>query len=73
MNACTPVYEYEPATWGPAEVEQRIVPPDGWNNPAINKQAPRAPRPIRPEAAESISEETSRPSPSLAAALTEER
>jgi len=40
LNACTPVYEYEPGTWGPAEGEHRIVPPDGWNNPAINKQAP---------------------------------
>jgi glucose-6-phosphate 1-dehydrogenase len=39
LKACTPVYEYEPGTWGPAEVEQRIVPPDGWNNPAMNRQA----------------------------------
>ena len=39
LKACTPVYEYEPGTWGPTEVEQRIVPPDGWNNPAIDKQA----------------------------------
>jgi glucose-6-phosphate 1-dehydrogenase len=31
----TPVHEYEPGTWGPAEVDQRIVPEDGWNNPVI--------------------------------------
>ena len=40
LNASTPVYEYEPGTWGPGEVEQRIVPPDGWNNPVINKRVP---------------------------------
>src|SRR5205823_264608 len=26
IKANTPVYEYEPGTWGPAEVEQRITP-----------------------------------------------
>jgi len=35
LNANTPVYEYEPGTWGPAEVEERIVPADGWHNPVI--------------------------------------
>jgi glucose-6-phosphate 1-dehydrogenase len=35
LKANMPVYEYEPGTWGPAEVEQRIVPTDGWNNPVI--------------------------------------
>ena len=38
LKANTPVYEYEPNTWGPAEVEQRIVPPDGWHNPVIDPQ-----------------------------------
>src|ERR1700691_3997945 len=28
----TPVYQYEPGTWGPNEVE-RVTPPGGWNNP----------------------------------------
>jgi glucose-6-phosphate 1-dehydrogenase len=28
-----PVYEYEPGTWGPKEVEQKLVPPGGWHNP----------------------------------------
>ncbi len=35
LKAGTPVYEYEPGTWGPAQVEERIVPPDGWHNPVI--------------------------------------
>ena len=36
MKAGTPVYEYEPGTWGPAEVEQRVVPPGGWSNPKVS-------------------------------------
>jgi glucose-6-phosphate 1-dehydrogenase len=32
LKARTPVYEYEPNTWGPEEVE-RVVPPGGWSNP----------------------------------------
>jgi glucose-6-phosphate 1-dehydrogenase len=39
LKANTPVYEYEPGTWGPAEVGQRIVPADGWNNPVVQKPA----------------------------------
>ncbi len=39
LKANTPVYEYEPGTWGPAEVDQQIVPPDGWHNPVITPQA----------------------------------
>ena len=35
LKAGTPVYEYEPATWGPAEVE-RVTPPGGWQNPMVN-------------------------------------
>src|SRR5262249_47887590 len=34
----TPVYEYEPGTWGPPEVEKRVVPPGGWNNPVVKQQ-----------------------------------
>ena len=29
----TPVREYEPGTWGPADPAQDIVPPGGWANP----------------------------------------
>jgi glucose-6-phosphate 1-dehydrogenase len=31
----TAVYDYEPNSWGPTEVEQRVVPPDGWHNPTV--------------------------------------
>ena len=37
LKADTPVYEYEPGTWGPNEVEQRVVPPGGWENPIVDK------------------------------------
>src|SRR5262252_972739 len=36
LKAGTPVYEYEPKTWGPTEVE-RVTPPGGWQNPTVNK------------------------------------
>jgi glucose-6-phosphate 1-dehydrogenase len=29
-----PVYDYEPGTWGPAEVEDRATPPGGWLSPS---------------------------------------
>jgi glucose-6-phosphate 1-dehydrogenase len=31
----SPVYEYEPGTWGPREVDARVSPPGGWHNPKI--------------------------------------
>jgi len=31
----TPVYEYEPGSWGPKEVDSRVSPPGGWQNPTI--------------------------------------
>ena len=34
LQAGTPVFEYEPKTWGPAEVE-RVTPPGGWQNPVV--------------------------------------
>ena len=30
------IYDYEPNTWGPAEVERRVIPPDGWHNPIMS-------------------------------------
>ena len=33
LSAATPVYPYEPHTWGPKEVEERVVPPGGWEVP----------------------------------------
>ena len=35
LKAGTPVYEYDPKSWGPAEVD-RVTPPGGWQNPVIN-------------------------------------
>ncbi len=34
LKADTPLYEYEPKTWGPVEVE-RVTPPGGWSNPVV--------------------------------------
>ncbi len=31
----TPVYDYEPSSWGPMEVERRVMPQNGWNNPIV--------------------------------------
>ncbi len=39
LKATTPVYQYEPGEWGPPEVNQRIVPADGWNDPVVNPTA----------------------------------
>jgi glucose-6-phosphate 1-dehydrogenase len=39
LKAVTPVYEYDPGSWGPAEVEQKIVPQDGWHNPVVSSPA----------------------------------
>jgi glucose-6-phosphate 1-dehydrogenase len=35
LKAGTPVYEYEPGTWGPSEVNQKVSPPGGWENPMV--------------------------------------
>jgi glucose-6-phosphate 1-dehydrogenase len=35
LKAGTPVYEYQPDTWGPAEVERLVSPPGGWQNPVV--------------------------------------
>jgi glucose-6-phosphate 1-dehydrogenase len=35
LKADTPVYEYDQGTWGPSEVDQRISPAGGWNNPIV--------------------------------------
>jgi glucose-6-phosphate 1-dehydrogenase len=39
LRAGTPVYPYEPGTWGPAEVVRAIVPPGGWNVPVVAPSA----------------------------------
>jgi len=35
LKRATAVYEYEPATWGPSEVDQKITPQGGWQNPTM--------------------------------------
>ena len=35
LKADTPVYEYQPNTWGPSEVDQKVSPAEGWQNPVI--------------------------------------
>jgi glucose-6-phosphate 1-dehydrogenase len=37
LKAGTPVYEYEPNSWGPREVEERVSPVGGWHNPIVNR------------------------------------
>lgn len=39
LKAGTPVYQYEPKTWGPTEVE-RVAPPGGWHNPVVSNTSP---------------------------------
>ena len=34
LKAETPVFQYEPQTWGPSEVE-RVTPPGGWHDPVM--------------------------------------
>jgi glucose-6-phosphate 1-dehydrogenase len=41
LKLSTPVYEYEPGTWGPKEASQ-VVPPGGWQNPVIDGPAAAA-------------------------------
>jgi len=38
IKSGTPVYEYEPKTWGPAET-QSVHPPGGWHDPVINDES----------------------------------
>jgi glucose-6-phosphate 1-dehydrogenase len=33
LKADTPVYEYEPGSWGPREAAGKVSPPDGWHDP----------------------------------------
>jgi glucose-6-phosphate 1-dehydrogenase len=35
LGSATPIYEYDPGTWGPAEVDRLIAPPGGWHNPKV--------------------------------------
>jgi glucose-6-phosphate 1-dehydrogenase len=35
LKADTPVFEYEPNSWGPSQVGQIVCPPGGWQNPVV--------------------------------------
>ncbi len=37
LKAGTPLHEYGPGSWGPAEVE-RVTPPGGWQNPVVTAE-----------------------------------
>jgi glucose-6-phosphate 1-dehydrogenase len=37
LKSGTPIYEYEPKTWGPGEVT-RVKPPGGWHNPVLDQK-----------------------------------
>jgi glucose-6-phosphate 1-dehydrogenase len=39
LKKITPIYEYEPAAWGPSEVDQRVAPEGGWQNPTMVVEA----------------------------------
>ena len=39
LGNATPVYEYDPNTWGPPEVDRAFVPEGGWHNP--QQEAPK--------------------------------
>jgi glucose-6-phosphate 1-dehydrogenase len=34
LKAETPIYQYEPDTWGPSIADTRLKPVGGWHNPA---------------------------------------
>jgi glucose-6-phosphate 1-dehydrogenase len=35
LKGDTPVYEYQPNTWGPSEVDQKVSPAEGWQIPIV--------------------------------------
>ncbi len=38
LKAGTPIYVYEKGTWGPSEVNERVLPAGGWHNPISNDE-----------------------------------
>ncbi len=38
LKAGTPLYEYEPGTWGPREVDAHVLPEGGWHNPVVTNK-----------------------------------
>ena len=42
LKLATPVYPYDPGTWGPNEPATHVLPPGGWENPVIGSPAAAA-------------------------------
>ena len=42
LQAGTELYEYDPGSWGPKEVE-RIAPAGGWQDPSVAASVPNSP------------------------------
>ncbi|OWK35598.1 glucose-6-phosphate dehydrogenase [Fimbriiglobus ruber] len=40
LENVTPLHEYEPNTWGPAEAVERLAPEGGWHDPAAQEASP---------------------------------
>jgi glucose-6-phosphate 1-dehydrogenase len=36
LKADTPIYPYEPGSWGPAQANGNVTPPGGWHNPVVD-------------------------------------
>jgi glucose-6-phosphate 1-dehydrogenase len=41
LRAGTPVYDYEPGTWGPTGEGEPIMPPGGWHAPVLTPSRPQ--------------------------------
>ena len=39
LKAGTPVYQYEPSSWEPGEVDQTVAPSGGWLNPVVTNRS----------------------------------
>jgi glucose-6-phosphate 1-dehydrogenase len=37
LGDVTPLFEYDPGTWGPVEAEQSLTPPMGWHTPRVGQ------------------------------------
>jgi glucose-6-phosphate 1-dehydrogenase len=35
LKGGTPLFQYEPGTWGPSEADNKVSPPGGWQNPIV--------------------------------------
>ncbi len=44
LEKSTAVYEYDPGTWGPEEVNRLISPPGGWHDPVVDSRRPAVPK-----------------------------